>query len=60
MMVPKTAQELVNAIKKTKYSLNRWERDFVNTIEQLITDDRHLSDGRSSMLQKIYRKANGG
>lgn len=60
MMIPKEAVILVDEINRTKYAFNKWERAFLDTINDLIKNGRHLSDGRSEYLQKIYRKSQGG
>lgn len=59
MIIPSEAAILVDAILKSKYRFNKWESEFMDTINDLIKNDRHLSDGRSSILQKIYRKSQG-
>ena len=57
MIIPSEAKILVDEINKTKYAFNKWEREFMENINDLIKNDRHLSDGRSNILHKIHEKS---
>jgi len=55
-MLKKDAQILINAIATSKYKLNSWEQQFMQSIKQRDS----LTSGQSIKLQEIYSKAYGG
>lgn len=55
-MLKKDAQILIKAIVDSKYKLNSWEQQFMQSIKQR----DNLTSGQSIKLQEIYSKAYGG
>jgi len=55
------AATLMAAIQEaTRFHPSKWERDFLDSIEEQIEADQGLSDRQSKSLQEIYRKSQGG
>ncbi len=59
-MCNKDAKTLIEAIKASDYDLNKWEMDFMISIEEQVDKGRNLSQKQGDALQKIYRKSQGG
>jgi hypothetical protein len=59
-MLNADAKILIEKIKDANYNLNEWEIDFMNSIEEQADRGKKLSDKQGNILQKIYRKSQGG
>jgi len=44
----------------SRFNPTKWERDFLDSIEEQIAAGQGLSDRQSKSLQEIYRKSQGG
>lgn len=51
---------LLEAIQEEQYEANKWESDFIASMEAWIEDGKQITQRQSSTLQSIYRKAMGG
>jgi hypothetical protein len=59
-MLNKDAKILIEAIKDSNYDLNTWEMDFMISIEEQMDKGKNPSKPQADVLQKIYRKSQGG
>lgn len=51
---------LAKEINKTPEKLNPWEKTFMKSVEQMVSQKCGLTDNQGKCLEKIYRKVHGG
>jgi len=51
------ARILLEAIQDSKYHPNKWEADFLSSIEAYVEDGRKITPKQSETIQGVYRKA---
>jgi hypothetical protein len=57
LMTIDDAKILLEAIHDSKFRGNKWEENFILSIEGWVDDNKKLTEGQSNMLQSIYRKS---
>lgn len=60
-MDPINSKYLLEAIINNNYKPdNKWEEDFLHSVEELIENRKYLSTNQGNKLSEIYRKSAGG
>lgn len=54
------AEVLIGKIRESQFELTKWEVDFISSIEEQLTVRDSISEKQSAIVEKLYRKSQGG
>ena len=60
MLNPVEAKQLLCPIRQSSKKFNPWETKFLASVENQVDSGQYLSDAQDKVLQRLYRKSQGG